>query len=147
MDGACIFCNKEPSGHYIPARINGKINPEYATRIRRAKGIPPREPSKFGVKEFLINRKDGRINPEYGKLAKWNRVGLNLEEAKLVYKSSNICAICKKSVSGMDKHLDHNHKTMKIRGILCGNCNRLLGCALENISTLQNAILYLEKTI
>ena len=43
-------------------------------------------------------------------------------------------------------HIDHNHKTNKIRGILCGNCNMGLGHFKDNLDVLKNAIKYLEDT-
>ncbi len=40
--------------------------------------------------------------------------------------------------------LDHCHKTGKIRGILCNNCNSIIGLCKENIETLSKLISYLE---
>lgn len=41
--------------------------------------------------------------------------------------------------------IDHDHKTGKIRGLLCGFCNKAIGLLKENINILRNAIHYLEK--
>ena len=56
-----------------------------------------------------------------------------------------ICLICKTSQDNLTKRLvvDHDHKTNKIRGLLCTNCNLGIGNLKENISYLKNAILYL----
>lgn len=54
----------------------------------------------------------------------------------------NKCLICSKKES---LHVDHCHKTGKIRGLLCGNCNKAIGLLKENKNNLNNAILYLEK--
>ena len=40
---------------------------------------------------------------------------------------------------------DHCHSTGKVRALLCGQCNQLLGQAKENINTLRASIKYLEK--
>jgi len=55
------------------------------------------------------------------------------------------CAICNKNLSEKTAIVDHNHKTGKVRAIVCHNCNRLLGEAKEDIKILQLAILYLSK--
>lgn len=39
--------------------------------------------------------------------------------------------------------VDHNHRTGKVRGLLCGSCNRGLGAMQENINILARAIEYL----
>ena len=42
--------------------------------------------------------------------------------------------------------IDHSHETGKVRGLLCHNCNMLLGHSKDNINTLENAIMYLNKS-
>lgn len=55
------------------------------------------------------------------------------------------CAICKTTVPGTKNwHTDHDHTTGKVRGILCSNCNPMLGYAKDNIKTLKMAIEYLR---
>lgn len=41
-------------------------------------------------------------------------------------------------------HVDHNHVTNEVRGLLCGPCNRAIGLIKDNIKTLSNLITYLE---
>jgi hypothetical protein len=42
-------------------------------------------------------------------------------------------------------HLDHDHSTGKVRGILCRSCNLLLGHAKESPARLRGAANYLEE--
>ena len=62
-----------------------------------------------------------------------------------------VCAICgksnfpMKSISSGCLVVDHNHKTNKVRGLLCHNCNRALGLLQDNTETLENAINYLKS--
>lgn len=55
---------------------------------------------------------------------------------------NTICEIC-----SVIKPLvwDHCHKSGKFRGWICQPCNKMLGFALDNIDTLQKAIIYLKK--
>lgn len=56
------------------------------------------------------------------------------------------CAVCRAKLKrGKTTHIDHDHKTNKNRGILCSNCNSVLGFAKDNICTLRRAIKYLIK--
>ena len=51
------------------------------------------------------------------------------------------CAICKLA---NDLHIDHDHKSGRVRGLLCGQCNRGIGCFFENQTYMVNAADYIE---
>lgn len=61
------------------------------------------------------------------------------------------CAICKTAFPPFVKgerrpiHIDHNHETGISRGILCPNCNLLIGHAKERIAVLVSAVEYLLR--
>lgn len=61
---------------------------------------------------------------------KYKKYGMTLEDYDKMFVAQNgQCAICQKHQSEL-KHtlvVDHNHKTGKIRGLLCNRCNTLLG--------------------
>lgn len=68
------------------------------------------------------------------------------EIKRVVFRLQNgLCAICYSQLDSK-AHLDHDHSTNKIRGILCANCNTGLGMFRDRISILLNAIEYLKKT-
>ncbi len=46
---------------------------------------------------------------------------------------------------GSGQHIDHDHKTNKLRGTLCEKCNRGLGHYDDDPKQLRAAALYLEK--
>lgn len=57
------------------------------------------------------------------------------------------CAICRAKVTDKNKRafdVDHNHKTGKVRGILCSRCNRGLGAFLDSPRLLNKAVQYLN---
>jgi hypothetical protein len=63
---------------------------------------------------------------------------------------NNGCAICDKPASDEKHgvlHVDHCHKTGKVRGLLCNNCNQVLGRAHDNPETLCRAATYLVPQI
>lgn len=62
----------------------------------------------------------------------------------LMKKQENRCGICNKFFKKIPD-LDHNHQTGKIRGLLCHNCNLLLGLCSENESILLNAIQWITN--
>lgn len=57
------------------------------------------------------------------------------------------CDACGRKDSGYcrDWNLDHDHKTMKFRGILCMGCNAALGQVKDSIKTLNCLIKYLKR--
>lgn len=75
------------------------------------------------------------------------KFGLTLDAYRALFETQNgLCLICAKLQIG-DKKLsvDHDHKTGKIRGLLCTNCNFLLGLAKDDLNILEAAINYLKK--
>ena len=62
----------------------------------------------------------------------------------LINSQNNSCAICKKTFTATP-HIDHDHVTGKVRGLLCGLCNTGIGTFYDDITLLQNAIEYLKR--
>jgi len=73
---------------------------------------------------------------------------LSLDDIKIILQNQkNQCPICFSLLGNKKWCIDHNHKTGRLRGLLCYNCNTLLGMAQDNINTLRNAIEYLTRPI
>lgn len=72
--------------------------------------------------------------------------GMTLEEYDQLYEKQNgCCAICFiKEQPNKKLSIDHDHKTGKIRGLLCNPCNVSMGYAKEDIKILEKMIQYLE---
>lgn len=56
-----------------------------------------------------------------------------------------LCAICGKVPKNGKLQVDHCHASGVIRGLLCLQCNHMLGNAQDDIKTLKNAMRYLQK--
>ena len=88
---------------------------------------------------------------------KYANEGLILEKKKynnLLEKQEHKCAVCgstdpkgRKSGRGgaVDVfYVDHNHKTGKVRGLLCNVCNRTIGYVNEDVDLIRNMIEYVK---
>lgn len=76
------------------------------------------------------------------------RYGMSIDAYnKLLSTQDNRCAICKRHEDSFKRRLaiDHDHITNKVRGLLCHNCNSLLGHAHDKIDILKESIKYLEN--
>jgi predicted Fe-S protein YdhL (DUF1289 family) len=76
------------------------------------------------------------------------RTAYREEYETLLEKQNGVCAICGISAEELTKKLivDHNHETLKVRGLLCWSCNSGLGFFKDNQAHLAMAIEYLVKT-
>lgn len=77
------------------------------------------------------------------------KYGLELKDVEQIFFSqNNKCAICKKTIvlgGRSGAKVDHDHKTGKVRGILCSVCNTALGSFRDDTDILASAITYLNK--
>jgi Recombination endonuclease VII len=58
---------------------------------------------------------------------------------------SGKCGICQKELLNARTNLDHNHFSMKVRGLLCAKCNKALGFLKDDSVIINNAINWLKK--
>lgn len=73
--------------------------------------------------------------------------GITIEEYdRLLSLQNHVCGICGKRETTKDGylHVDHCHRTGKVRGLLCGMCNIGIGLLGESVETLERAIRYLK---
>ncbi len=73
--------------------------------------------------------------------------GLSWETYEVILKSqNNACAICEKRNQPKRRFaVDHDHKTGRVRGLLCDKCNLGLGHFGDDISLFKQVIFYLKK--
>ena len=112
-------------------------------------------PPEYKVKQAEAQRKRRQANPEkYREINKGcernrkiKKYGLTLESYNEMFSKQNQrCGICETTtLMGRNWHIDHDHATGKVRGLLCHHCNLMLGNARDNIKILQAGINYLTK--
>lgn len=103
-------------------------------------------------------------NKEKIKAWKRNWAGLNVERRRdylrkyrynlddavfclLLKTQQNCCAICAEPFNRpRDIHIDHDHVSKGVRGLLCQGCNQGLGNFRDSVPRLRAAMEYLENT-
>jgi len=99
-----------------------------------------------------------RIRDKKGQLRNTQEVcrrrGISISQYNsMIETQNNLCAICLSTETKKARtpgkicqlSIDHNHTTNLVRGLLCHDCNTMLGKFEESIQTMNNAIKYLEK--
>ena len=90
-----------------------------------------------------------KVNPlwELGYRLK-RKYGISIDEYNIfLERQDNKCSMCECEFSDSLKRrlcVDHCHKTGKIRGLLCFNCNTVLGKVNDDVHILLNAVNYLK---
>jgi hypothetical protein len=73
--------------------------------------------------------------------------GLRLDEYDALAKNGcHICGVLAEK-DGRRLAVDHCHKTGKVRGVLCGRCNKNIGQFEDNPNILIAAALYIQRAV
>lgn len=99
-------------------------------------------------------RKWRKSNPESDKNSRLKCLfGINLEKYNEMLASQNgVCKLCFKAEQDIHHNsnkvislaVDHCHSSKKVRGLLCGKCNKALGLIKDSQEWLVRASLYLR---
>jgi hypothetical protein len=131
----CPKCKETKQLSDFYAQKNGKIYSYCKVcELNKQKQMRRNRPIEYKQKD-----KNKRIKKEYG---------IDLKEYDELEKAQEYkCAICKnlRGLSRFGLHIDHCHKTGKIRGLLCQSCNMGLGNFKDNPSLLLKAVEYLNE--
>lgn len=102
-------------------------------------------------KERILARIQERRTENPEKFRNWTlmrKYGITVEEYDRIYElQGGRCAICGTHQSELKKSLavDHNHNTGEVRGLLCDNCNKGIGCLQDSTEVLDSASAYLRR--
>lgn len=83
-------------------------------------------------------RRNDNLKRTYGiTLDDWNEMFNN---------QGGCCAICGKHQSTSKRfHVDHNHTTGQVRGLLCSQCNTALGLLYEDEQIIKRTLKYIRS--
>lgn len=165
VESVCILCKKSPSAKkrfLIPkgfkcctiCNIEKPIEEFYKSNQVKDGVI-----ARCKICDKLKYKESRRLLRKKNKLKVKNQslirsFGITLEDYNRMLEAQNgVCAICGKSEIIIDKRIsklraltvDHNHKTGKVRGLLCARCNQALGLFKENSDVCFIAGKYLQK--
>ena len=81
----------------------------------------------------------------YGKKNQYKKYNLTYDDVLLMLKKQKYkCAICQGNIK-LKFHVDHNHHTKEVRGLLCNTCNTGLGFFKDRIDLLSRAVVFLYE--
>jgi hypothetical protein len=124
----CLDCGQEKPVEDFPRnRSSGTGRGVYCKPCHNARGRETRRRLYGGSRHYHLKRRYG--------------IGAADFDA-LLTEQGMLCPICLKRPA---EHVDHDHKTKKVRGILCEQCNGGLGQFKDNVQTIRNAIEYLGR--
>jgi Autographiviridae endonuclease VII len=90
-----------------------------------------------------------RQTPEFKEAQYFRQLERKLGMTKAQYlemfkDQGGVCAICLRDNNNKRLCVDHDHRTGRIRGLLCNKCNGVLGYLDDNATLLRRFMKYLE---
>ena len=144
--------NKEKKKEYESRPENKEKKKEYNSRPERKekkreykKEYDSRPEIKEKRREYLKEYESRPENKEKKRARHLKRhYGISVEEyERMLCEAAGRCAVCGEEL--LAPHVDHNHKTGKIRGLLCPQCNIGLGMFNDSAEILAKAASYLRS--
>jgi hypothetical protein len=105
------------------------------------------------TKAYYLKHKDKLLKDGFRQALKRN-FNLSINDYNtMMQEQKGVCAICKRTetlkktnrTSVRRLSVDHDHKTGKVRGLLCNRCNVILGKIEDNTILLNTMIKYLQN--
>jgi len=124
--GVCIACTK--------VRNEARISADPEAHARRAREWQQANPERNRAQKLRWHRRR-----KYGVEA--------TDVERLEREQKGVCPGCTKPLDHAGTpHLDHDHATGAVRGLLCGPCNLTLGYAFDDAATMRRLASYLDRS-
>ena len=145
-----LYCSRQCKEEHVKERrkvvqVCAQCGNEYAPQKRARSGV---------ANSYCSRECKTRAKVESGEAAAANlrsyyrrRYGLTIEEAEVMRAGG--CQICGETDGDAPGrhgklHIDHDHVTGRVRGVLCTNCNSGIGRFADNPELLRRAVEYLS---
>ena len=129
----------------------GACGDKYEIKRALKKGATPRCPECSRPEYNARARKAAyHTRPQYKANSRaWqllNYYGLTVERfEQMATAQGGVCGICKGPPDGSHLVVDHCHQTNRVRGLLCGKCNRAIGTLGDDPASMKAAVAYLQR--
>lgn len=125
----CRDCQQEkPLEDFSPAKKSADGLTAYCRPCHNAKSKETYTRLYGGTREYHLRRRYGITGAEV---------------TAMIEAQGGLCALCQERPA---RHVDHDHVTGAVRGVLCFNCNGGLGQFKDRPDVMRAAIDYLERT-
>ncbi len=157
----CTICNVERNAetefhyngqHYNHGRRKKRSDCIYCCRARRSAYFKePEKRTRINNRRRKDYKNDGGARRDRNRRnALWNLYRITPEQYDQMLKAQNEkCAMCSIHYSEATKkrlYVDHDHKTKKVRGLLCNKCNIILGYFDHDLGRIERTVDFLGRT-
>lgn len=131
----CGKCKTEKALEEFPPResaVDGRRNECRACNRARASAWYQKNRARgiFNAKRYTLKRRYGMTQQD------WD---------DMLISQQGRCALCdSQMLRKKEPHIDHDHETNRVRGMLCFTCNTGLGALGDNAAGLRRALAYVE---
>jgi hypothetical protein len=152
--GLCIWCRKPRDGKSKVCRACTQLS---STRVKdrqrkfREAGLCTncgRARDREG-RLLCASCNSRKINPTVNLSRRCRQYGITvLEYRQILADQGGVCSICLRPPNGRWDTLtiDHCHATGAVRGLLCGTCNKAIGCLQDSVDVVERAANYLRTS-
>ena len=128
-DSKCVKCNRE--------RQRTDEAKEYQRRRQQTDDYKAWDKTRRATLKYKAHKRDYDLKRKFGISSDQHK--------RLLMNQDWTCSICNADLDTTSP-IDHDHMSGGVRGVLCRECNLMLGLVRDNTTTLRNAITYLETS-
>lgn len=150
----CLYCKERKPWDEFPRNKrmkSGHLNECKACRSTRMKAAYKENPERFKKHQRDWRQKNPELNAQRVRKSFLKRK-YGITEAdylRMLEEQDGLCAICRtdKPRGRYEEHfhVDHDHETNVVRGLLCYRCNTAIGLLGDSVQVLESAVAYLSR--